>query len=159
MKVITLIKAKSNVFNTCNALAAREDRKPKYGRLGRRHFGLSLTLWRHNVKRVILNMTCDCWCSCIYSSLVKTRKNIWESHVIYSSCITQSETLALSLRLWRHNVKLNPRCRRPSRQYFFTFCFNQLRVVLGCSSPLTELTWWKIFNYLQYVLDIFGRVL
>ena len=31
MKVLTLIKAKSNVFfDTCNAVAAREDRKPKY---------------------------------------------------------------------------------------------------------------------------------
>ena len=31
MKVLTLIKAKSNVFfDTCNAIAAREDRKPKY---------------------------------------------------------------------------------------------------------------------------------
>ena len=31
MKVLTLIKAKSNVFfDTCNAVAAREDRKPKH---------------------------------------------------------------------------------------------------------------------------------
>ena len=31
MKVITLIKAKCNVFfDTCNAVAAREGRKPKY---------------------------------------------------------------------------------------------------------------------------------
>ena len=30
MKVLTLIKAKSNVFDTCNAVAAREDRKPTY---------------------------------------------------------------------------------------------------------------------------------
>ena len=31
MKVLTLIKAKRNVFfDTCNAVAAREDRKPKY---------------------------------------------------------------------------------------------------------------------------------
>ena len=31
MKVLTLIKAKSNVFlDMCNAVAAREDRKPKY---------------------------------------------------------------------------------------------------------------------------------
>ena len=37
-------------FDTCNVVAAREDRKPKYWRLGRRHLGLSLTLWRHNVK-------------------------------------------------------------------------------------------------------------
>ena len=31
MKVLTLIKAKSNVFlDMCNAVAARENRKPKY---------------------------------------------------------------------------------------------------------------------------------
>ena len=31
MKVLTLIKAKSNgFFYTCNCVAAREDRKPKY---------------------------------------------------------------------------------------------------------------------------------
>ena len=85
-------------FDTCNAVAAREDRQPKYSRLGRRHLGLSLTLWRHNVKRDILNMTCDCWfpCSSIYSSLVKGRKIVWESQVIDSSSITQSEALWVS---------------------------------------------------------------
>ena len=78
-------------FDTFSAVAAREDRKPKYSRLGRRHLGLSLTLWRHNVKRDILNMVCDCWfpCSCVYWSLVKARKIVWESHVIDSSSITQ----------------------------------------------------------------------
>ena len=82
-------------FDTCNAVAAREDRKPKYWRLGRRHLELSLTLWRHNVKRDIWNMTCDCWLpsSCVYLSLVKARKIAWESQVIDSSSITQSEAL------------------------------------------------------------------
>ena len=82
-------------FDMCNAVAAREDRKTKYWRLGRRHLGLSLTLWRHTVKHDILNTTCDCWFprSCVYWSLVKTRKIIWESHVIDSSSIAQSEAL------------------------------------------------------------------
>ena len=31
-------------FDTCNAVAAREDRKPKYWRLGRRHLGLSSSI-------------------------------------------------------------------------------------------------------------------
>ena len=35
-------------FDTCNAVAARKDQKPKYWQLGRRHLGLSFTLWRHN---------------------------------------------------------------------------------------------------------------
>ena len=89
-------------FGTSNAVAAREDRKPKYWPLGRRHLGLSLTLWRHNVKRDILNMACDCWFpySCVYWSLVKARKIVWESHVIDSSSITQSEALWV----WRCNV-------------------------------------------------------
>ena len=42
-------------FDTCNAVAAREDQKPKYWRLGCRHLGLSLTtysrcrVWRCDV--------------------------------------------------------------------------------------------------------------
>ena len=90
-------------FDTCNAVAAREDRKPKYWRLGRRHLGLSLTLWWcHTVKRDILNMACNCWfpCSCVYWSLVKARKIVRESQVIDSSSITQSEALWL----WRCDV-------------------------------------------------------
>ena len=83
-------------FDKCNAVAAREDRKPKYWRLGRCHLGLSLTLRRH------FYMTCDYWfsCSCVYWSLVKTRKIILESHVIDSSSITQSEALWV----WRCDV-------------------------------------------------------
>ena len=89
-------------FDTCNAVAAREDRKPKYWRLRRRHLGLSLMLWRHNVKRDILNMACNCWfpCSCVYWSLVKARKIVWESQVIDSSSTTQSEALWV----WRCDV-------------------------------------------------------
>ena len=89
-------------FDTCSTVAAREDRKPKYWRLGRRHLGLSLTLWRHNVKHDILNMTCDCWfpCFCVDWSLVKARKIVWESQVIDSSNITQSEALWV----WRCDV-------------------------------------------------------
>ena len=89
-------------FDTCNTVAAREDRKPKYWRLGRRHPGLSLTLWRHTVKHDILNMVCDCWfpCSCVDWSLVKTRKIVRESQVIDSSSITQLEALWV----WRCDV-------------------------------------------------------
>ena len=88
--------------DTCNAVPAREDRKQKYWRLGRRHLGLSFTLWRHTVKHDILNMVCDCWfpCSCVYWSLVKARKIVWESQVIDSSSITQSEALWV----WRCDV-------------------------------------------------------
>ena len=51
LRVITLIKAKSNVFfDMCKAVAACEDQKPEYWRLGCRHLGLSLMLWHHNVK-------------------------------------------------------------------------------------------------------------
>ena len=70
MKVLTLIKAKSNVF-----------------------------LW---YVQCCINMVCDCWfpCSCVYWSLVKARKIIWESQVIDSSSITQSEALWV----WRCDV-------------------------------------------------------
>ena len=89
-------------FDTGNAVAAREDRKAKYWRLGRHHLGLSLT--SHRVKHDILNMVCDCWfpCSCVYWSLVKARKIAWESQVIDSSSITQSEALWV----WRCDVRL-----------------------------------------------------
>ena len=33
-------------FDTSNSVTPREDRKPKYRRLGRRHLGLSLTSQR-----------------------------------------------------------------------------------------------------------------
>ena len=84
-------------FDTCNAVAAREDRKPKYWRLGRCHVALSLTLWRHTIKRDILNTACHCRfpCSCVYWSFVKARKIVRESEVSDSSSITQSETLWL----------------------------------------------------------------
>ena len=90
------------LLDTCNAVAAREDRKSKYWRLERRYLGLSLTLWRHTVKHDILNMACDCWfpCSCIYWSLVKARRIVWGSQVIDSSSITQSEALWV----WRCDV-------------------------------------------------------
>ena len=89
-------------LDTCNAVAAREDRKPKYWRLGRRHVGLSLTLWRNTVKHDILNTACHCWfpCSCVYWSLVKARKIVWEYQVIDSGSITQSEALWF----WRCDV-------------------------------------------------------
>ena len=94
------------LFDTCNSVAAREDRKAKYWRLGRRHLGLSLTLWRHTVKLDILHIACDCWfpCSCVCLSLVKARKIVWESQVIDSSSITQSEALSAVLRVWRCEV-------------------------------------------------------
>ena len=90
------------LFNTDNAVAAREDWKPKYWRLGRRHLGLSLTLWRHTVRHNILNMACDCRypCSCVYWSLIKSRKIVSEFQVIDSSSITQSEALWV----WRCHV-------------------------------------------------------
>ena len=56
MKVLTLIKAKSNVFLWyVQCCSCTRGWKPKYWRLGRRHLGLSLRLWRHNVKLKVLN--------------------------------------------------------------------------------------------------------
>ena len=148
-------------FDTCNAVDAREDRKPKYWRLGRRHLGLSLTLWRHNVKRDILNMTCDCSfpCSCVYWSLVKARKIVWESQVIDSSLVAlQSEALWV----WRCDVTTSnsiqdggalvvtilvfdlrvqlQHCTYQRKTLLFALIkvmtFICKREILGCSSPL-----------------------
>ena len=49
-----------------------------------------------------LLMIWECWfpCSYVYWSLVKARKNVWESQVIDSSSITQSEALWV----WRCDV-------------------------------------------------------
>ena len=165
-------------FDTCNAVAAREDRKPKYWRLGRRHLGLSLTLWRHTVKHDILNnnnnnnnanylysanslksisalqdfvrfsrftrftRVCDCWfpCSCVYWSLVKARKIVWESQVIDSSSITLRKHFEFDAVTSQRQTQ--SKMAGASRQYFgfrssraatalhvskkkFTFCFNQ----------------------------------
>ena len=114
-------------FDTCNAVAAREDWKPKYWRLGRRHLGLSLTLWRHTVRHNILNMACDCWfpCSCVYWSLVKARKIVWESQVIDSSSITHSEALWV----WRCHVTTSKLIQDGATLVFNIFVF-QLHVQL-----------------------------
>ena len=60
MKVLTLIKAKSNVFLwyvQCCSCTRRSKTKILTTRAPPSE--LSLTLWRHNVKRDILNRTCD----------------------------------------------------------------------------------------------------
>ena len=59
-------------FDMCNAVAAREDRKPKYWRLGCRHLGLSLTLLRHNVKLKVLPTV-----YCYLNRLLKTLKRFF----------------------------------------------------------------------------------
>ena len=66
------------------------------------HAGEISNFWRHNVKRDILNMSCDCWfpCCSVYWSLVKAWKIVWESHIIDSSSITQSDALLI----WRCDV-------------------------------------------------------
>ena len=149
-------------FDTCNAVAAREDRKPKYWQLGRRHLGLSLTLWRHTVKRYILNIACDCWfpCSCVYWSLVKARKIVWESQVIDSSSITQSEALwgwrcdvttsnsiqdggalVVNILVFDLGVQLQ-HCTYQRKTLLFAFIkviiFICKRETLGCGSPLRK---------------------
>ena len=143
MKVLTLIKAKNNVFLwyvQCCSCTRRSKTKILTTRAPPSWIEFDVVT---SQRCDILNMTCDCWfpCSCVYWSLVKARKIVWESHVIDSSSITQSEALWV-WRWWRHNVKLNPRWRRPSCQYFgfrsshaatslhvskknITFCFNQ----------------------------------
>ena len=155
-------------FDTCNAVAAREDQKPKYWRLGRSHLGLSLTLWPHNVKREILNMTCDCWfsCSCVYWSLVKARKIVWESHgalhswkhfefdVVTSNSIQDGGALVINILVFDLRVQLQHyKCLGSQRALFIErICFAQGNACvswtffLGATDllrfDLTDLTCW-----------------
>ena len=123
-------------------------------------------VWRWTSQRqmwiwlVILNMICDCWFpfSCVYWTLVKASKIVWESHVIDSSCITQSEALWV----WRCDVTTSHSIqdggvlvvnilvfdRRVQLQHCtyqrktLLFALNKVstltcnREILGCNSPL-----------------------
>ena len=87
-------------FDMCNAVPAR--RKPKCWRLGRRHLGLSLTLWRHNVKLKVLP-TVQCYLNRLHETLerffwllqeINKRRNMEiNNHKSYSRC-----------RVWRCDV-------------------------------------------------------
>ena len=106
MKVLTLIKAKSNVFlwyvQRCSCT-----RRSKTKILTTRAppSWIEFDVVTPTVKRDILNMACDCWFprSCVYWSLVKARKIVRESHVIDSSSITQSEAFWV----WRCDVTMS----------------------------------------------------
>ena len=104
MKVLTLIKAKSNVFPwyvQCCSCTRRSKTKILTTRAPPSWIEFDVVT-SHPVERDILNMACDCWfpCSCVYWSLVKARKIVWESRVIDSSSIAQSEALWV----WRCDV-------------------------------------------------------
>ena len=96
MKVLTLIKAKSNVFLwyvQCCSCTRRLKTKILTTRAPPSWIEFDVVTC--TVKHEILNMVYDCWfpCSCVYWSVVKARKIVWESQVIDSSRITQSEAL------------------------------------------------------------------
>ena len=85
-------------FDTCNAVAAREDRKPKYWRLGLRHLGLSLTLWRQaqSASDCVMLLESITWDSNDFSILqeINKRRNMEiNNHKPYSTC-----------RVWRCDV-------------------------------------------------------
>ena len=103
MKVLTLIKAKSNVFLwyvQCCSCTQRSKTKILTTRAP--PSWIEFDVVTSHGKHDILNMVCDCWfpCSYVYWSLVKARKVIRESQVIDSSSITQSEALWV----WRCDV-------------------------------------------------------
>ena len=119
---------------------------------------VSLMLCRHNVKRDILNMACDCWfpCSCVYWSRAKGRKIVWESQVIDSSSVAQSEALwvwrcdvttwnsiqdggaLVNILLFDLRVQLQ-HCMYQRKTFLFALIkvitFLWKREILGCSSP------------------------
>ena len=144
MKVLTLIKAKSNVFLwyvQCCGCTRRSKTKILTTRAPPSWIEFDVVTSQRQTRHLehglwlLVSMFLRLLISC------KTRKiRVWESQVIDSSSITVGSTLSLTL--WRHNVKLNPRWRRSSRQYFgfrssraatalhiskknITFCFNQ----------------------------------
>ena len=103
MKVLTLIKAKSNVFLwyvQCCSCTWRSKTKILTTRAP--PSWIKFDVVTSTVKRDILNMACDCWfpCTCVYWSLVKGRKIVREFQVIDSSSITQSEAFWV----WRCDV-------------------------------------------------------
>ena len=99
-------------FDTCNAVAAREDRKPKYWRLGRRHLGFSLTLWRHNVKLKVLNKSLLSADVIFFSELARWTKkkrlhnrlcksrHLWKWSITCPYCWYDGTLLSVALDSW-----------------------------------------------------------
>ena len=103
MKVLTLIKAKSNVFlwyGQCCSCTRRSKSKILTTRAPSSWIAFDVVTSHRQTR--LLEYGCDCWfpSSCVYWSLVKARKIVWESQVIDSSSITQSEALWV----WRCHV-------------------------------------------------------
>ena len=112
-------------------------------------------------------MVCDCWfpCSCVCWSLVKDRKIVWESQVIDSSSVTQSEALWV----WRCDVTTSnsiqdilvfdlrvqlQHCTYQRKNLLFALInvstFICKREISGLSSPLI-LLFWKLNRYIDYM--------
>ena len=108
-------------FGTCNAVAAGKDRKPKYWRLGRRHLGLSLTLWRNNNHKS-------------YS-----RCRVWHCDATTSNSIQDGGALVENILVFDHRVQLQ-HCTYQRKTLLFALIkvgtFICKRELLGCSSPL-----------------------
>ena len=132
MKILTLIKAKNNVFlwyvQCCSCM-------------------------RRSKTKILTTRALPSWIEFdVVTSHHQTRHLEYGLWLLISMFLCLSILIGrlfdyligstLSLTLWRHNVKPNPRLRRPSRQYFgfrfsraatalhvskknITFCFNQ----------------------------------
>ena len=124
-------------FYTCNAVAAREDRKPKYWRLRAPPSWIEFDAVTSNSKFFRLcNAT---WID--YSRLSNDFSGFYKRSINAGTWKSQATFKMSCLTVWRHNVKLNPRWRRPSQYFGFrssraatalrvskkniTFCFNQ----------------------------------
>ena len=162
MKVITLIKAKSNVFLwyvQCCSCTRRS--KTKILTTGRRHLGLSLTLWRHNVKLKVL-LTVWCYLNRLLETLerffwllqeINKRRNMEiNNHKSYSRCrvwrcdVTMSNSIqdggALVVNIWVFDLRVQlQHCTYQRKTLLFALIkvstFICKREILGCSSPLT----------------------
>ena len=164
MKVLTLIKAKVMFFfDTCNAVAAREDRKPKYWRLGCRHLGSSLTLWRHNVKLKVLP-TVECYLNRLLETLkrffwllqeINKRRNmeiynhkpcsrcrVWRCDVTTSNSIQDGGALVVNILVFDLRDLLQHRMYKIKTLLFALMkvsTFICKRKISGLSSPLINI--------------------
>ena len=149
-------------FDTYNAVTAREDRKPKYWRLGHRHLRLSLTLWRHNVKLKVLP-TVQCYLNRLCETLkrffwfiqeINKRRNmeinnhksysrcrVWRCDVTTSNSIQDGGALVVNILVFDLRVQLQHSTYQRKTLLFALIkvsTFICKREILGFSSPLSN---------------------
>ena len=143
-------------FDAWNAVAAREDRKPKYWRLGCRHLGLSLTSHRQTRHLeyglwLLISMFLRLLISCksqknrlrVSSNRFKNSVSeafwVWRCDVTTSNSIQDGDSLVVNVDL---RVQLQ-HCMYQRKTLLFALIkvstFIKKREILGSNSPLTNI--------------------